>query len=139
MKAMLRSDSTAESSTDSAVPLLIYYGDCSFCTSSANWVAARWAGGARAVAWQTLAADELAARALTADDVRSAAWWIDEKGRRSRGHLAIAHALAAGTGWPAAVGRVLLLPPFRWIAAGLYPLIARWRYRLPGGTPACRT
>ena len=139
MKAMLRSDSTAESSTDSAVPLLIYYGDCSFCTSSANWVAARWAGGARAVAWQTLAADELAARALTADDVRSAAWWIDETGRRSRGHLAIAHALAAGTGWPAAVGRVLLLPPFRWIAAGLYPLIARWRYRLPGGTPACRT
>ncbi len=94
---------------------------------------------AKAVAWQTLAADELAARALTADDVRSAVWWIDDTGRRSRGHLAIAHALAAGTGWPAAVGRVLLVPPFRWIAAGLYPLIARWRYRLPGGTPACRT
>ena len=139
MRAMLRSDSAVESSTDSVVPLLIYDGDCSFCTSSAAWVAARWAGGARAVAWQTLAADELAARALTADDVRSAAWWIDDTGRRSRGHLAVAHALAAGTGWPAAVGHVLLVPPFRWIAAGLYPLIARWRYRLPGGTPACRT
>jgi predicted DCC family thiol-disulfide oxidoreductase YuxK len=125
-------------STATAGALLIYDGDCAFCTSSANWVAARWRGGATAVAWQTLTADELAAHALTLDDVRSAAWWIDAAGGRSRGHLAIARALAAGTGWSATVGRVLIVPPFRWVAAGLYPLIARWRYRLPGGTPACR-
>lgn len=139
MRLMARSGLTAGTSGDSSAPLLIYDGDCSFCTSSANWVAARWAGRAKAVAWQTLAADELAARALTPDDVRSAAWWIDDTGRRWRGHLAIAHALTAATGWPATVGRVLLMPPFRWIAAGLYPLIARWRHRLPGGTSACRT
>jgi len=122
----------------SLVPLLIYDGDCSFCTSSANWVAARWRGSAKAVAWQALASDELEVHALTPDDVRSAAWWIDDSGRRSRGHLAIAQALTAGSGWPAAVGRVLLVPPFRWIAGAMYPLIARWRHRLPGGTPACR-
>ena len=119
-------------------PLLIYDGNCSFCTSSASWVAARWRGRARAVAWQTLAPDQLAARALTSDDVRSAAWWIDEAGHRVRGHVAIAEALKAGSGWPALAGRVLLVPPFRWIAAAVYPLIARWRHRLPGGTPACR-
>jgi hypothetical protein len=27
-------------------------------------------------------------------------------------------------------------PPLRWVAAATYPLIARWRHRLPGGTPA---
>jgi predicted DCC family thiol-disulfide oxidoreductase YuxK len=85
-----------------------------------------------------LGADELAADGLTRDEVRSAAWWIDQKGHRSRGHLAIAHALAAGSGWSATVGKVLLVPPVRWIAAAIYPLIARWRHRLPGGTPACQ-
>jgi predicted DCC family thiol-disulfide oxidoreductase YuxK len=117
---------------------LIFDGDCSFCTASANWVAARWRGRAQAVPWQTLSTDELAEHALTSDDVRSAAWWIDGAGRRSRGHLAIAQALRAGSGWSALVGRVLLVPPFRWIGAAVYPLVARWRHRLPGGTPACR-
>ncbi|MEP6812188.1 MAG: DCC1-like thiol-disulfide oxidoreductase family protein [Actinomycetota bacterium] len=121
-----------------STPMLIYDGDCSFCTASANWAAARWRGRARAVPWQTLAPDELAAHALTLDDVRCAAWWINEAGHRSRGHLAIAEALRAGEGGSATVGRVLLVPPFRWIGVAVYPLIARWRHRLPGGTPACR-
>ena len=120
-------------------PLLIYDGDCSFCTASANWVAARWSGRARAVPWQTLAPHELAAHALTRDDVRCAAWWIDERGHRFRGHLAIAQALKAGSGWSAVLGRVLFVPPFCWIGVAVYPLIARWRHLLPGGTPACRT
>jgi predicted DCC family thiol-disulfide oxidoreductase YuxK len=120
-------------------PLLIYDGDCSFCTASAKWVAARWRGNARAAPWQGLAPDELAAHALTRDDVRCAAWWIDEEGRRFRGHLAIAQALRAGSGWSAAVGSVLFVPPFRWVGSAIYPLIARRRHLLPGGTPSCRT
>jgi predicted DCC family thiol-disulfide oxidoreductase YuxK len=121
-----------------AAPLLIYDGDCSFCTASANWVAARWRDRARAVAWQTLSPAELAAHELTRDDVRCAAWWIDESGRRFRGHLAIAQALKAGSGWSAAAGHALLVPPLRWVGGAVYPLIARRRHLLPGGTPACR-
>jgi len=124
---------------NNSAPLLVYDGDCSFCTASAQWVAVRWQVPAHAVAWQRLAPGELERLALTIDDVRAAAWWIDETGHRLRGHLAIAHALAAASGWYPVLGRVLLIPPFRWIAAAIYPLIARWRYRLPGGTPACRT
>lgn len=124
--------------SESSAPLLIYDGDCSFCTTSADWVTARWQGRARAVPWQMLGTDELAALGLTREDVRSAAWWIDQNGRRSRGHLAIAHALAAGSGSSATVGDVLLVPPLRWIAAAVYPVIARRRHRLPGGTPACQ-
>jgi predicted DCC family thiol-disulfide oxidoreductase YuxK len=102
-------------------------------------VAARWHGRVRAVPWQTLGPDELAGHGLTPEEARSAAWWIDAAGRCFHGHLAIAHALRAGSGWSALVGRVLLLPPFSWLGAAVYPLISRWRYRLPGGTPACRT
>ena len=119
-------------------PLLVYDGDCSFCSSSARWIAARWQGPEQAVAWQQLSADQLVRLGLTLDDVRCAAWWVDGGGRTSRGHVAIARALRAAPGWPSVVGRVLLVPPFRWLAAGAYPLIARWRHRLPGGTPACR-
>jgi predicted DCC family thiol-disulfide oxidoreductase YuxK len=112
-------------------PLLLYDGDCSFCTGWATWVAAKADGSVRTAAWQSLDRTELAAFGLTADDAASAAWWIDEHGRRSRAHLAIARALAAGHGTPAAVGRLLLVPPFRWAAAAGYPLVARWRNRLP--------
>jgi len=119
-------------------PLLIYDGDCSFCSSSARWITARWNGPEQAVARQHLSADDVERLGLTLDDVRDAAWWIDASGSRSRGHLAIARALRAAPGWPSVVGHILLVPPFRWLAAGVYPLIARWRHRLPGGTPACR-
>jgi len=119
-------------------PLLVYDGDCSFCSSSARWITAHWNGPQEAVAWQHLSADHLERLGLTLDDVRRAAWWIDPSRGHSRGHLAIARALRAAHGWPSVVGKVLLVPPFRWLAAGAYPLIARWRHRLPGGTPACR-
>jgi predicted DCC family thiol-disulfide oxidoreductase YuxK len=123
---------------DESVPLLVYDGDCSFCSSSARWIAARWTGPQRAIAWQHLGADQLKRLGLTLDDVRRAAWWIDPSHGRSRGHVAIARALRAAPGWPSIAGAVLLVPPFRWLAAAAYPLIARWRHRLPGGTPACR-
>jgi predicted DCC family thiol-disulfide oxidoreductase YuxK len=118
--------------------LLIYDGECSFCSSSARWITAHWSGPQQTVAWQHLGADDLQRLGLTLDDVRHAAWWIDPSGSHSRGHLAIARALRAAPGWPSVVGRILLAPPFRWLAAGAYPLVARWRHRLPGGTSACR-
>lgn len=118
--------------------VLVYDGDCSFCSSCARWIAARWRGPQSAVAWQQLSGEELAQLGLSEDDVRSFVWWIDESGRRSRGHVAIARALGATSGWTSYAGRVVLVPPVRWVAAGVYPLVARWRHRLPGGTPACR-
>ena len=118
-------------------PLLVYDGACSFCSSSARWIAARW-HGPRAVAWQDLSAGRLERLGLSPGDVRGAAWWVDPSRGPARGHLAIAQALRAAPGWPSVVGRLLLVPPFRWLAAGAYPLIARWRHRLPGGSSACR-
>lgn len=120
------------------VPLLVYDGDCSFCGSVAHWIAARWNGPERAVAWQHLDAERLERLGLTLDDVRCAAWWIDPCRGRSRGHVAVARALRAAPGWPSVVGSILLVPPFRWLAAGVYPLVVRWRHRLLGATPACR-
>jgi len=107
--------------------VLVYDGDCGFCTGAAGFV------GGRRFAWQELGAEGLARLGLTADEARDAAWWVDKTGRY-RGHLAIGHALSQRS----PLGRALLVPPLSWTGAAVYPLVARWRHRLPGGTPACR-
>jgi predicted DCC family thiol-disulfide oxidoreductase YuxK len=118
--------------------VLVFDGDCSFCTTVARWSARRFRHGERAQAWQYLSTAFLEQHHLSVDDVRDAAWWVDGDGLRERGHRAVARALLAGGGvrWP--VGWLAITPPTSWIAAGVYRFVVRWRYRLPGGTPACK-
>ena len=116
-------------------PTLIFDGDCSFCTSSAQWIAQRLPDGAQVQPWQRL---DLGAIGLTERDVTTAAYWVDERGRTYRGHQSIAKALvAAGGGWKV-LGVVLQVPPISWLSALAYLVIAKNRHRLPGGTPACK-
>jgi predicted DCC family thiol-disulfide oxidoreductase YuxK len=117
---------------------LIFDGDCGFCTTVAQWAERRFRHGERAIAWQFLDDSFLDQHRLTRDDVRSAAWWVTDHGLRERGHRAIGRVLIADGGLRRGLGMVILLPPFSWLAAATYRLIVRWRYRLPGGTPACR-
>lgn len=116
--------------------LLVFDGDCGFCTASARWIEARLPGGEVEVEpWQALDLDELG---LTEHDVSTAAWWIDGDGRSRRGHLAIGHALIAAGGVWALIGRLMTIPPVSWLARPAYALVARYRHRLPGATDACR-
>jgi predicted DCC family thiol-disulfide oxidoreductase YuxK len=118
--------------------ILIFDGDCGFCTTSARWAQRRFRHGERAEAWQLIGDGVLERFGLSEKDVREAAWWVDDGDVRERGHRAVGRALVAGGGWRWAAGRLVLTPPVSWLAAGVYRLVVRWRYRLPGGTPACR-
>ncbi|HEX6392786.1 MAG TPA: DUF393 domain-containing protein [Acidimicrobiales bacterium] len=118
--------------------LLIFDGDCGFCTSSAGWVAKSWRPGPRAIPWQHLGSDGLEALGLSAEDAKEAAWWVDESGRTFKGHRAIAKSLLASSGWKRVAGILLSYPPLLWCAAAVYTVVVRYRYRLPRGTPACR-
>ncbi|HXL88983.1 MAG TPA: DCC1-like thiol-disulfide oxidoreductase family protein [Streptosporangiaceae bacterium] len=117
---------------------LIFDGDCGFCTTSARWAQRRFRHGEQAQAWQLLGGEVLAGAGLSENDVREAAWWVDGDGVRERGHRAVGRALVAGGGWWRVAGLLVLTPPVSWLAAGVYRLVVHWRYRLPGGTPACR-
>lgn len=119
-------------------PLLIFDGDCGFCTAAANWITRHWTEPARAVPWQELGRDGLAAVGITETEVADAAYWVDAHGTTSRGHLAVAAALRAAGGWRRLAGSALLVPPLSWLGRPGYWLVARYRYRLPGSTPACR-
>jgi predicted DCC family thiol-disulfide oxidoreductase YuxK len=115
-------------------PVLVYDGDCGFCTKSARWLGRRLPDGASVQPGQAL---DHAALGLDDDDVAAAAWWIDENGTRSRGHAAIGRALVAGGGAWGVVGRLLLVPPLSWLARPVYAVIARNRSKMPGGSDAC--
>lgn len=119
------------------VPLLIFDGECRFCTWAAHFAQRRFRCGERAVAWQSLSPETLAAYELTVADVRAAAWWIDAVGTRERGHRAVGRALRAGGAWRGFLGWLCLRPPGSWLAAALYRIVVRVRAHLPGVTPAC--
>lgn len=124
---------TAPTSTR-ATPLLVFDGDCGFCTRSASWLAAHAKRPVRIEPYQAL---DLAALDLSEHDVTHYAWWLDGD-RRAQGHRAIARALlACRRPWPV-LGRLILLPPLSWLGGPVYQLIARFRGHLPGATAACR-
>ena len=116
-------------------PTLLFDGDCAFCTRSADVARRVLPAGVDVVAWQFA---DLDAFGTTAERARSEVLWVDRDGTVSGGAPAVARALrAAGLPW-ALAGAVLSVPPVRWVAPFVYRLVAANRYRLPGGTAACR-
>ena len=114
-------------------PTLIYDGDCGVCLRSVAWLRSRFRHPVQLVASQDA---DLSQYDLTERDVARAAWWIDERGRKSSGHRAIARAFGAcHRAWPG-LGWALRTPPLSPLAWLGYRLVARWRHHLPLFTAA---
>ncbi len=114
--------------------MLVFDGDCAFCTTWAERLRDRCTVAPRIVAWQLT---DLRALGLDAERARRAVWLV-QGDHRASGHAAIAALLRAQPGfWARLLGRLLVTPPFSFVAAVGYRLVARFRHRLPGGTPAC--
>ena len=114
-------------------PVLVYDGDCGFCTTCARFLE-RIGPDAEIVAWQLT---DLAALGITEEQAADAVRWVRTDGTVRSGHEAIADVLSSAGGVWRIIGRALLLPGISWLAARAYRLTADNRYRLPGGTPAC--
>lgn len=129
-------------------PLVVFDGDCAFCTSSINWLTHVFAASFDVVPYQRA---DLVALGLTPAQCHARLQWLTDPGRGSvpgnqrSGARAVAAILCVGgRGRSGAVGagaRVLAAlaayPPGSWVAAGAYAVVAANRTRLPGGTPAC--
>ncbi|MGH2686436.1 MAG: thiol-disulfide oxidoreductase DCC family protein [Actinomycetota bacterium] len=115
--------------------VMLFDGDCSFCTSVARWAKRRLPSTVRVAPWQL---EDLPSYGLTPADTTSALYWIDEEGRTHRGHVAAIRALGRmSPGWRA-LGSMIATAPIDRVAEAVYDVVARNRHRLPGGTPACR-
>ena len=121
-------------STSAHSDLLIFDGDCAFCTT---WVdrlrdALPAFPEAQPSQWT-----DLSAYALSDDNVARYAWYVTPR-RQYAGHLALSALLRRQPRFGLRfLGWLIATPPWSWLAAGGYSLVARFRHRLPGGTPAC--
>lgn len=122
------------SSKPSKKGLLVFDGDCAFCST---WVIRLEQALPRFPPTIPYQWADLDALGLTLDDVRHFAWYLTPT-RQYGGHLAFSALLRSQpsiglrfAGW------ILGTPPFSWVAALGYRFVARYRHLLPGGTPAC--
>jgi len=123
--------------TSAPLPILVFDGDCGFCTTSARFLA-RWVVGNRPTTISPWQLTDLAGLGLTPDQCRTAVQWVGKDARVVSGHVAIAAALRSGHPLWRPLGTLLQAPGFSWLAGRLYQWVAAHRYALPGGTPACR-
>src|SRR5918992_3072841 len=97
--------------------LLIFDGDCGFCTWAAEWSERRLPPDARISPWQFL---QWPSYGLTTKSASSAVYWIDPEGRPHRGHHAIARTLRVIGGVWEPLGVIMEAPVLTWLAAGLF-------------------
>ena len=128
-------------------PVLVFDGDCAFCTTSVLWLQRRFPDGFAVVPYQRT---DLELLGLTEAQCNSRVQWIaDVQAPRTSRHESGARAVGAllraggrsrggvvGSLW-AAVGVLPFVPPTSWAAEAVYRVVAANRQRLPGGTPAC--
>lgn len=115
-------------------PTLVFDGDCSFCTSAANF-AKRHLEKLELIPWQRA---NLATYGLTEEQASRRVYLVLES-KKFAGHACFAKLLRLHPNpllWIA--GALMVVPPISWLAMGIYYLVARFRHRLPGGTPACK-
>lgn len=120
--------------TDIRLPVLLYDGDCGFCTRTITTLLAAPRRSVNVRMWQ-----ETDLELFGTDESRATRemLWVRRDGRVTGGAMAFAD-LFRHLGGPWRVPDVLLrTPPTRWIAAGVYRVIAHNRHRMPGGTAAC--
>ena len=114
--------------------VLIYDGDCAFCTLWVNRLRSWLPAFPQALTSQSINRDDYG---LSEDDVANYAWYMTPQ-HQYAGHLATSALLRAQPKlWLRILGALLAIPPISWLAAGVYHFIARYRHKLPGGTPAC--
>lgn len=130
---MAASRTTAETEP-AALGLLIFDGDCGFCTT-----AARKFGDLAGESAEIAPADRVRPEdfGLTAHDLSSAVYWVQD-GRSYRGADAVSQSLRVCPQPWSTLGRIMSVPPVSWLAHATYPLVARFRHRLPGATDSCR-
>jgi predicted DCC family thiol-disulfide oxidoreductase YuxK len=116
------------------LPLLIFDGDCAFCSSSVRF-GQRWIG--RMPAATPYQHTDLEHFGLTAAQCEQAVRYVARDHQVYAGEDAVSMLLrGAGRGWWL-LGSVMRLPGIHWLSGVAYRWVARNRHRLPGGTPAC--
>lgn len=115
--------------------MLIFDGDCGFCSSCVDVVKRYVNVDVQYLPYQRA---DLTALGLTAEQCAESVKFRDARGRWHSGSAAIGRLLlGSGVVWRP-LGALIVAPGMRLFAEAVYRVVARYRHRLPGGTPACQ-
>lgn len=118
-------------------PLLIFDGDCGFCTTVATRAEQLLATGHRDPTVVPSQFIDLAGLGIAPERASTEVLWVGRDGHVSGGIDAIADWLTWHTSVYRPLGLILRLPGVHPIAELAYRWVARNRQRMPGGTAAC--
>lgn len=115
--------------------LLVFDGDCAFCSSAVEVLRDRVRSDVDYLPWQRL---DLVRLGLTEQACRHAVQWLPAGGVPTSGGRAVTDLLRGADQPWSTLGRVGALPGVRVVVELAYRAVAANRHRLPGGTPACQ-
>jgi predicted DCC family thiol-disulfide oxidoreductase YuxK len=114
--------------------VLMYDGDCAFCTLWVTRLRRKLPAFPQTLTSQDAPLEDFG---LTTRDVEQYAWYITPT-HQYAGHLAASALLRAQPRLGFRIlGVLIALPPVSWFAGVGYWLIARFRHRLPGASASC--
>jgi len=114
---------------------LIFDGDCGFCTSAANQIVKRSKTKIVAFPWQFT---DLSQYSLTQAEVADQVYLAIDN-QNFGGHEAFAMVFRVQpNSFLRLMGKTMMSKYLRWVTRPTYRLVARYRHKLPGGTPACK-
>lgn len=129
-------------------PVVVFDGDCAFCTRCARFIERRFGRRMEVASFQSLdATGRLTAMGLDVATCAEALQFVEVRsgeGRAASGAWRISSGAAgvgrllvvAGRLWKV-IGLLLLAPGVRRVAGLAYRWVARNRHRMPGGTAEC--
>lgn len=116
-------------------PVLIFDGDCGFCTTTANLIREKSSTPIEIHPWQFIDVTKYGlTQAQTMDKV-----FVVEGVKTFGGHRAFAKILLLQKNpLVKLAGALIMYTPIALLARPGYRLVAKYRHKLPGGTPACK-
>lgn len=115
------------------VPVLIFDGDCAFCSSSARLLRKMTRNKIAIEPYQYLALDKYE---LDAEKTSKAVYYVTRSETFSAAKAIAKCLIDARTPWSIA-GVLLNIPVVISVAELVYAWVSKNRHRLPGGTPEC--
>ena len=115
--------------------VLIFDGDCGFCTTVSNYIIKDTRQPVVAEAWQLT---DVTKYGLTYEQTAARVYLVMD-GKTYAANHAVAKLLENKKNWFLfLVGKIIGVPPISYLAKPGYYLVAKYRHKLPGGTPACK-
>ena len=112
-----------------SLPLFLFDGECGFCRKWTAWMQARLPESTMSfVPYQSV---DLARFRLKPNDVRTASYFIDERGQPYRGNRSFSQSMLRAHGSWRLVGVVAELPVIRCVLVPVYRAVVWNRHRLP--------